>query len=548
MLAALGVWLAVGGCSPRGSSSLATGGAGDAGEGGAVGVDAPAPALLAATAQARALLGAGELPARAEVLAAAQSLAAAAVLDTDRERVAATHLLAGELEERIYRVEGIDQDQREALLLYGKADRDASLAAACPALERAALLSGEVAHDAHVTYRELYRARRRVTGTTTCTARLDRELHLLVGIRPPPRELETLDREDLGEAKPLSASALATVPTTQIVRMEAWPGPDATRVVFVLDGPAPLAVLDHAPDAGAPAEITIDFAAAGASEAPPDTTLAGIVSRVRTVATATGARTILDLAAPASRRVFHLLEPYRVVVDVARDTAHAEGPRVVSKVVLDPGHGGADPGAIGVGGNQEKDITLDIAHRTASLLAAQGLAVVLTRDDDRAVSLEERTGRANASAADLFISIHCNASESHQRHGIETYILDTTSDAIAGRVASRENATSQAASAELGNILSSMRMADQATRSARLARLVQRSAVDGLRFDYPGITDGGLHHAGFYVLVGARMPGVLFETSYLSNPHEETLLASDDYRQRMAEALADAVARYRSGE
>jgi N-acetylmuramoyl-L-alanine amidase len=216
--------------------------------------------------------------------------------------------------------------------------------------------------------------------------------------------------------------------------------------------------------------------------------------------------------------------------------------------VLDPGHGGTDPGAIGVGGNQEKDITLDIAHRAASLLSAQGLAVTLTRDDDRAVSLEERTGRANAAAADLFISIHCNASESHERHGIETYLLDTTDSAIAGRVASRENATSQAASAELGNILSSMRMADQATRSARFARLVQRSAVDGVRFDYPGILDGGVHHAGFYVLVGARMPGVLFESSYLSNPHEETLLTSDDYRQRLAEALADAVARYRSGE
>ena len=504
--------------------------------------------------QAEELLAASELPARAVVLAAAQSLAASALLDGDRERAAAARLLAGQLEERIYRVEGVDQDQREALLLYGQAGREASLAAACPALEHAARLAGEVARDPRVTYRALYRARRRVTAApasapTDCSASLDRELRRLVGVRPSTRELEALDREDLGDEHASGSPApLSAVPTTQIVRMEAWPGPDATRVVLVLDGPAPLEVLDHAADAGAPPQITVDFTAAGASEAPPDTPLGGIVSRVRTQATATGTRVTLDLAASASRRVFHLLEPYRVVVDVARDTVHAEGPRVVRKVVLDPGHGGTDPGAIGMGGNQEKDITLDIAHRAASLLGAQGLVVTLTRDDDRAVSLEERTGRANAAAADLFISIHCNASESHDRHGIETYLLDTTSDAIAGRVASRENATSAAANAELGGILSSLRMADQATRSARFARLVQRAAVEGLRFDYPGILDGGVHHAGFYVLVGARMPGVLFETSYLSNPHEETLLTSDDYRQRLAESLADAVARYRGGD
>ena len=114
--------------------------------------------------------------------------------------------------------------------------------------------------------------------------------------------------------------------------------------------------------------------------------------------------------------------------------------------MLDPGHGGKDTGAVGPSGVKEKEITLDVAHRVAPVLAGQGIQIVLTRDDDRFVSLEERTARANAFAADLFVSIHCNASESKGRRGVETYVLDTTRDEIAGRGAARENATTQAAS------------------------------------------------------------------------------------------------------
>jgi N-acetylmuramoyl-L-alanine amidase len=216
-------------------------------------------------------------------------------------------------------------------------------------------------------------------------------------------------------------------------------------------------------------------------------------------------------------------------------------------VVLDPGHGGRDTGAVGPSGIREKDVTLDVARRVAPVLSAQGLQVMLTRGEDTFVSLEERTARANTFSADLFVSIHCNASESKGRRGVEAYVLDTTRDEIAARVAARENATTQAASAELASILGGMRLADEAQRSTRFAQLLERAAIAALQMKYGEVIDGGVHTAGFYVLVGARMPSVLFETSYLSNAAEEQRLGSDDYRQLLADAIANAVKAYREG-
>jgi N-acetylmuramoyl-L-alanine amidase len=202
---------------------------------------------------------------------------------------------------------------------------------------------------------------------------------------------------------------------------------------------------------------------------------------------------------------------------------------------------------VGPSGVREKDVTLDVARRAATVLEGQGLRVSLTRKDDSFVSLEERTAVANAASADLFVSIHCNASEGKGRRGVEVYVLDTTRDEIAARVAARENATTQAASAELASILGSMRLADDAQRSTHFAQLLDRATMAAVEMKYADLLDGGVHTAGFYVLVGARMPGVLFETSYLSNPAEEQRLASADYRQLLADAIVNAVKAYREG-
>jgi N-acetylmuramoyl-L-alanine amidase len=257
----------------------------------------------------------------------------------------------------------------------------------------------------------------------------------------------------------------------------------------------------------------------------------------------------LNLDDHAWRRVFDLREPYRVVVDVARHPPgmRAAGPRTVSRLVLDPGHGGSDRGARGSTGLEEKDVTLDIARRVAPVLTARGIEVMLTREDDVFVSLEERTARANAFGADLFISIHCNASESRSHRAIETYVLDTSRDEIATRVAARENATTQAASGELASILGDMKLADSAHRSRRLAQLLLRASTTGVDSKYGDAVNGGMHAAGFYVLVGARMPAVLFESSYISNAVDERRLASGEYRQVLADAIANAVRAYREG-
>ena len=503
------------------------------------------------------------LPPRAEALALAQSVEARAVREGAGARAVELHTGAAALLERVWRVEGRDQDAKEALDVYRSAAHDPDVAGACDAALRAALLSGDIARDAATSYAELYRVQRRFASSGTadagvpsaCRVSIDRALESFSGFRPPQRVLDAIDEGLAGEgaiAQAMAAALDAGPPTAnapQITRVEAWPGKDAARVVVMLDRPAAYRVGDEVlAGAGSPRTF-VDLDGVDLGSAPRETPSSGVVTRVRAEATSTGSRVSLDLEGRAWRRVFYMHEPYRIVIDVARHPPGVEGrnARTVSRVVLDPGHGGKDFGAVGPSGVREKDVTLDVAHRVAPVLAGQGMQVVLTRDDDRFVSLEERTARANAFGADLFVSVHCNASESKGRKGIETYVLDATRDEIAARVAARENATTQAASAELASILGGMRLADQAARSTKFAQLLQKSAMATVGLKFSDAIDGGVHTAGFYVLVGARMPGVLFEASYISNATEEGRLGSEAYRQLLADAIAVAVKAYREG-
>ena len=337
----------------------------------------------------------------------------------------------------------------------------------------------------------------------------------------------------------------------RVTRVEWLPGRDAARVVLVLDRPASYRIDDVASSGGGTGlpGIAVDFDGVDVGSIPSDMPGEGVVRRVRAQLTSTGSRVSLETDGRAWRRTFEMREPFRVIIDVARSSVGIQGggQRTVARIVLDPGHGGWDRGAHGPKGIEEKEVALDIAHRVAPVLEAQGIQVLLTRDDDRFISLEERTGRANAFGADLFVSIHCNASEGRVRRGVEAYILDTNRDEIAARVAARENATTQAATSELASILSSMTMADGARRSRRLAQLLLRASTTALQSKYGDAVNGGLHAAGFYVLVGARMPAVLFETSYISNAIDEQRLASAEYRQLFADAIVNAVRAYREG-
>lgn len=528
------------------------------GEGGAPIADAPG------LAHAYALLdGSTPLPPRPEALTLAQSIAAAAAREGAGARAVELHATAGRILERAWRVEGRPQDATEALDLYRAASRTPDVAGACEAALAGARLAGDVARDASTLYAELYRVSRRFAPAAptdapggACRAEVERNLRQLVAFRPPARVLEAIDEGLAGEgaiaealAGLLDAGPSVPVSPPRMVRVESWPGRDSARVVLVLDRPATYRVGDEMISGlGAPRTF-VDLDGVDLGDVPRDTPQRGIVQRLRVETTSTGSRVFLELDGHAWRRVFYLHEPYRVVIDVARRPPGVSdrGARSVSRVVLDPGHGGKDAGALGPTGVREKDVTLDVARRVAPVLEAQGLQVVLTRKDDVFVSLEERTALANAYSADLFVSIHCNASEARGRRGVEVYVLDTTRDEIAARVAARENATTQAASAELASILGGMRLADEAARSTKLAQLLDRSAMAALQLKFGDVVDGGVHTAGFYVLVGARMPSVLFETSYLSNPVEEQRLASEEYRQLLADAIVNAVKAYREG-
>jgi N-acetylmuramoyl-L-alanine amidase len=512
---------------------------------------------------ARALLDGGStLGPRSDALALAESVESAAVREGAGARAAELHALAAEVLERVYRIEGREQDAKESVLLYRAASRDLSLAGSCDAAERGAWLAGDLAKDASVTYAELYRVERRMalssskgTGSKAeggeCAKRVEDELATMNAWRAPARVLEAIDQGLAGDgdlALAFDASAPIAGPI-QIVNVETLPGRDAARVVIALSRAARFRPGDSPAIPPVAPRTFVDLDGVDVGSAARDLPVAGIVNHVRTEATSTGARVSLDLDGPAYRKVFYLPEPYRIVIDIARHPPGtvAHGRRVVERIVLDPGHGGNDPGAIGTGGMKEKDVTLDIARKVAPLLAKDGLSVILTREDDRFVPLEDRTARANAFGADVFVSIHCNAADNHVRHGVETYVLDTTKDEIASRVAARENSTSQAATRELGSILASLRLADQATHSTHLAELMQKAAMASMRERYTEVSDGGVHTAGFYVLVGARMPSILFETSYISNALEEQRLSTDDYRQRLADAIVNAVRAYRQG-
>ena len=218
----------------------------------------------------------------------------------------------------------------------------------------------------------------------------------------------------------------------------------------------------------------------------------------------------------------------------------------VSRIVIDPGHGGHDPGAKG-GGTSEAELVLDVSLRLAKLLeTVPGLEVVLTRKTDDYVPLQERTAIANREAADLFLSIHANANSSAQAQGVETYFLNFATTLSAAAVAARENAASGQSMGELPDVVKTIALNNKLDESRDFATFVQREMVSKLRPANKGIRDLGVKQAPFVVLIGAAMPSVLAEVSFMTNPQEAKLLKSSAYRQRIAQALFEAVRTYQA--
>jgi N-acetylmuramoyl-L-alanine amidase len=217
----------------------------------------------------------------------------------------------------------------------------------------------------------------------------------------------------------------------------------------------------------------------------------------------------------------------------------------IGRIVIDAGHGGHDSGTLGVGGIEEKDVVLDVALRLGKLLHQRlGAEVVYTRADDTFVPLETRTAIANKAQADLFVSVHANSSVDASARGVEVYYLNFTSDADAMRVAARENAVSTQSVHQLSELVEKIALKDKIDESRELATDVDASLYAGLAKGNEGLKDRGVKKAPFVVLIGANMPSILAEISFVTNPTDAAQLRSAAYRQRIAESLYAGVAKY----
>ncbi len=214
------------------------------------------------------------------------------------------------------------------------------------------------------------------------------------------------------------------------------------------------------------------------------------------------------------------------------------------RIVIDAGHGGHDPGTIGPRGLQEKDVVLDVALRLERLVRQElGTEVILTRSSDVFIPLEERTAIANSKGADLFVSIHANASRSSSARGIETYFLNFARTPHAEAVAARENAISTATMKDLQNLVKAITLNSKIDESRDLAAEVQESMVRTVREKHP-VPDRGVHSAPFYVLIGANMPAILAEIAFVTHPEDEKRLRTPEYREVLARSLARGLASY----
>ena len=218
--------------------------------------------------------------------------------------------------------------------------------------------------------------------------------------------------------------------------------------------------------------------------------------------------------------------------------------RKISKIVIDPGHGGRDPGAIGPHGEKEKDITLAIGIALAKRLRAEGFEVFLTRDEDIFIPLEERTSFANKKKADLFISIHVNSNPNKSLDGVETYFLNMTKDAYAIQVAATENETTTKSLSDLQFIINDLMLNSKINESSKFATYVQNSIISSHEKSNHTCQNHGVKQALFYVLVGAQMPAILIETGFITNPTESKLLQKETYQNSIIDGIIHGIHAY----
>jgi len=365
----------------------------------------------------------------------------------------------------------------------------------------------------------------------------------------------------------------AVADPVEVKGVRQWAGQNSTRIVIDLSGSVPYSKgrLSN------PERLFFDLKGAKLGLTAPKTVVVGdrLIKSVRLGQfSADTVRVVFDLESENyDHKVMTLDDPTRLIVDIAPKgrfdlkpepkveplpetrTVPRADPRsdiasVRRKVVIDAGHGGHDPGAVGKNGLYEKDVVLDIALQAKQILMKQypNYEVILTRDRDVFIPLDERAAIANRVGADLFLSVHANASTNRKARGIETYLLNWTNDAESLRVAARENAISLKKMRQVQNdvatMLASLERESKRDESVKLAGYVQNSMVAGAAQVDPAVPNLGVKQALFYVLVGAKMPSALAEIAFVSNAQEEKLLAKESYRQKIAAALAAGINAY----
>lgn len=397
---------------------------------------------------------------------------------------------------------------------------------------------------------------------------------------PPAVQPSQTPGEKTIPAAPSASAPEARQPArTEVVNVRHWSTKNYTRVV--IETSAPVAYEGHLlkKDAGKSKRLYVDLQQCAISrdlqQAVPIKD--GLLQRMRSAQfDPETVRVVLDTLVITDYKIFSLDDPFRIIIDVKGTPGTAppsppqppvsQAPPVIAqgasappptlaqqlglgikRVVLDPGHGGKDPGAIGLNGLREKDIVLNVAKKVARKISSQlGIEVVLTRKTDIFIPLEERTAIANTKNGDLFISIHANAAKSSEAQGIETYYLDLAANEADRGLAALENASSTRQISDLQNILRSLMQNSKKDESARLAGTVQAQLVSGLSRSYCDINNHGVKTAPFIVLIGAQMPSILTEIAFISNPLENQRLQNDKYLEDLADHITAGVASYSS--
>ncbi|MBI5681749.1 MAG: N-acetylmuramoyl-L-alanine amidase [Deltaproteobacteria bacterium] len=349
----------------------------------------------------------------------------------------------------------------------------------------------------------------------------------------------------------------------EVIDIRHWSNPAYTRVVIHLTGEVQYEsrLLKEDPSIQKPKRFLIDLKNSVLSPNLKEVAINdGLLKMARAGQnTKDTVRVVLDIESIEDYKIFQMEDPFRIVIDVMgkghakletkqhpqKDERPIAQKQSGIKIVLDAGHGGHDPGAVGKNRLQEKDVALKIIKALKENLEG-GLHsdVILTRDDDVFISLEERTAIANTKNADIFVSVHVNASFNREASGVETYYLDLTNDEVAMRVAARENAVSTKKMSDLQYILNDLMKTAKSNESSKLALNIHGALVSTLKYKYSDVKSNGVKGAPFYVLVGTHMPSILLEVSYISNLREEARLRDDAYIKEIVRGITAGIKDY----